>query len=82
MCFFINGVHRIENRKQIGDTLMKQKVKTKTNQKTLFEWDRQQRQLTLKVKKNEYLLELAADNTFVCFAEKEKPLPSPPSATC
>ena len=51
---------------------MKQKVKTKTQQKMLFEWDRSQRHILLKVKQNEYVLELCEDNTFVCISEKEK----------
>ena len=62
---------------------MKQKVKTKTLQKTLFEWDRGQRQLTMIVKRNEYVLELAEDNTFVCVSEKEKTMSvKPPNSTC
>ena len=53
---------------------MKQEVQSKSAQKKkLFEWDRSQRLLALRVKQKEYLCELAEDNTFVCIAEKDKP---------
>lgn len=61
---------------------MKQEVKTTSQGKKLFEWDRSQRLLSMKIKQKEYLCELAEDNTFVCISEKDRtPPPNPPPRT-
>ena len=50
---------------------MKQEVQSKSEKKKkLFEWDRSNRLMALRIKQTEYLLELAEDNTFVCIDEK------------
>ena len=52
---------------------MIQEVKTKSPpKKKLFEWDRNQRLLSMKIKQKEYLCELAADNSFVVIEERDK----------
>jgi len=45
------------------------------NGKKLFEWDDEQRRLSMIIKKKSYLCELGVDNKFVCIFETDKPPP-------
>ena len=54
------------------DTLRQEVKSPRPHSKKLFEWDRSQRILRLKINQREYLCELAEDNTFVCIAENDR----------
>ncbi|MCL2567951.1 MAG: hypothetical protein FWE12_00730 [Oscillospiraceae bacterium] len=53
---------------------MRQEIKTPPpHAKKLFEWDAKRRLLSVIKRRQEYLYELAEDNTFVLIAERDKP---------
>ena len=53
---------------------MKQEVRSScTFKKKLFEWDRSTRLIRLKLKKEEYIIKLTEDNTFVCISKTDEP---------
>jgi len=53
---------------------MRQEIKTPPpHGKKLFEWDTKRRLLSVIKRRQEYLYELAEDNTFVLIATQDKP---------